>query len=116
MISVFAGGAINFARSWRAGRKPDLWCWIKTRGARVVKKLRGRVVTLDFSDFRGKSLEEDLRLRDFTINSLAVGLDELLKARDPAQALIDPCGGRSDISRGLISSSIGGVWMTTLCG
>ena len=62
----------------------------------------GRVVAeekvyLDFSVYRGGSLEEDLRHRDFTINGMAL----------PASAcyagnLIDPLGGIADLSAGIV--------------
>jgi poly(A) polymerase len=48
---------------------------------------------LDFAALRGPDLEADLRKRDFTINAMAVNLD------DP-QTLLDPLGGRADLRRG----------------
>jgi putative nucleotidyltransferase with HDIG domain len=50
----------------------------------------GRPVTLDFAALRGRSLEEDLRGRDFTINALALSL---------SGRLIDPTGGRRDLRK-----------------
>jgi len=44
---------------------------------------------LDFTVLRGANIEDDLRLRDFTMNALALSLD------DPKR-LIDPCGGLQD--------------------
>ena len=38
--------------------------------ARVVKKLDGVIWTFDLTDWRGKSIQEDLGLRDFTITAL----------------------------------------------
>ncbi len=52
-------------------------------------------VVLDFTDFRGPTLEEDLRLRDFTLNALALDL------RHP-ERLIDPLGGLRDLKDGLL--------------
>jgi poly(A) polymerase len=48
---------------------------------------------LDFAAIRGPDLESDLRKRDFTINAMAVNLD------DP-QTLLDPLGGSTDLRRG----------------
>lgn len=45
---------------------------------------------LDFTSFRGSSLEEDLRARDTTVNAMAVDI------RQPA-ILIDPLGGAADL-------------------
>ncbi|HTX78447.1 MAG TPA: HD domain-containing protein [Longilinea sp.] len=58
--------------------------------ARVVLGEGDKRYILDFAIFRGRDLAEDLRGRDFTLNAMAVGLD------DPAQ-LIDPLGGAGDL-------------------
>jgi len=64
----------------------------------------GRVVwqgyTLDFCGFRGgaRSIEEDLPLRDFTINAMAVRLDLGNQWQGNPQPLIDPLGGREDLA------------------
>lgn len=57
--------------------------------ARVV--IEGR--TLDFSGTLGKSIEEDLLRRDFTINSIAWS---------PKKGFIDPMNGMIDIKKGVI--------------
>ena len=38
--------------------------------ARIVKRQNGKIFTFDFADFRDKNLKQDLRHRDFTINTL----------------------------------------------
>ncbi|RUM89473.1 MAG: polynucleotide adenylyltransferase [Thermodesulfatator sp.] len=55
--------------------------------------------TLDVTGLRpgARTLEEDLRLRDFTLNALAVALSEALERPPEAWPLIDPCGGLSDL-------------------
>jgi tRNA nucleotidyltransferase/poly(A) polymerase len=45
-------------------------------------------ITLDFARLRGNTIEDDLRLRDFTINAMALTLDGIL---------IDPTGGQRDL-------------------
>ncbi len=61
--------------------------------ARVVYRRR-RI--FDFAGYRGKNLSEDLHKRDFTINSIAVALDDLVENRfDP----VDPAGGCEDIKK-----------------
>lgn len=67
--------------------------------ARVVLGEAAQRLELDLSDFRGPTLEQDLRLRDFTVNAIAVALADWL--RDPAHPgpLVDPCHGRSAITR-----------------
>ena len=61
--------------------------------ARVV--IRETRLTLDFAGFRAETLDADLRLRDLTINAMALDLSSLLTK--PAVYLIDPCGGFSDL-------------------
>lgn len=50
----------------------------------------GNRQVLDFAVLRGPDLESDLRGRDFTINAIAVTLDE-------PQVLLDPLGGAADL-------------------
>ncbi|MCU0651115.1 MAG: HD domain-containing protein [Candidatus Omnitrophica bacterium] len=54
--------------------------------------------TLDFSDFRGPTLEKDLCLRDFTVNTLCLDLPAIFKRGNGSISLIDPYGGLSDIN------------------
>ncbi|MBM3251405.1 MAG: HDIG domain-containing protein [Candidatus Omnitrophica bacterium] len=66
--------------------------------ARLVKKIRSRIYTLDFTDFRGATLEEDLLRRDFTINTLALELNKAVGGYKIGDSLIDPYGGRKDLA------------------
>ncbi len=66
--------------------------------SRVIVGVKGRQVTCDFSPFRGDSLEEDLALRDFTINAMAIPLSRL----GSPGALYDPLDGRADLARRLL--------------
>ena len=50
---------------------------------------------LDFAAIRGEDIEADLKGRDFTINAMAVPLDE-------PQVLFDPCGGGADLRARLL--------------
>lgn len=58
-------------------------------GRVVLTDQDGTRIFLDFATYRGASLEEDLRARDFTINAMAYNL------RD--NTIIDPMEGASDI-------------------
>ena len=64
----------------------------------------GRIIipdwTIDIASFTGK-IEDDLKRRDFTINALAVDLQQLISEKQNAM-LIDPFGGQLDLDRGLI--------------
>ncbi|MDW8403732.1 HD domain-containing protein [Chloroflexus sp.] len=55
-------------------------------------------ITIDCATLRAKDLTGDLRLRDFTINALALPLPAVL-AND-WNAIIDPLGGRDDLAAG----------------
>ena len=61
--------------------------------ARIV--IRETRLTLDFAGFRAETLEADLRLRDLTINAMA--LDFSLLLTKPVVNLINPCDGFSDL-------------------
>jgi len=61
---------------------------------------RDTSLTLDFTPFRGASLEEDLRARDLTINALAERVDEPGK-------LLDPLNGLQDLRMGVIRALCG---------
>ncbi len=56
----------------------------------------------DFSTMEGKTIEEDLKKRDFTINALAVNLTELTLPFNDDVVLIDPTGGYEDLIRGVV--------------
>lgn len=61
--------------------------------ARVVIRETG--FTLDFAQFRGRAIEEDLCLRDLNINAIGIELSSLIT--QPSVRLIDPCNGVSDL-------------------
>ena len=61
--------------------------------ARIV--IRETRFTLDFAGFRAETLEADLRLRDLTINAMALDLSSLLTKSEVN--LINPCDGFSDL-------------------
>jgi poly(A) polymerase len=65
--------------------------------ARVVYRKRD---SLDFARLRGRTLIEDLRQRDFTINALACPLKTFLMDAEPT--FIDPLGGWPDLQARLI--------------
>jgi len=74
----------------------------KERCARVVHRLAGKTYTLDFAQFRAKTIKADLQLRDFTINNLAIDLKKLKLAESLEEILIDENKGRLDLKNCLI--------------
>ena len=116
------GGAV---RNWRAVRPSvDLDLTVTTDGLGWARDLAGRLggalvpldegqgvarvvwqgIVIDFCRFRGpaRSLAEDLGLRDFTINAMAVAFDPAGPGLLPPYAIIDPMGGGRDFADGLL--------------
>ena len=63
-------------------------------GRIIVTGPDGTRTFLDFARYRGQNLDEDLRLRDFTMNAIALDLR--------TRTLHDPLNGASDLRAGLI--------------
>ncbi|MEA3407044.1 MAG: hypothetical protein U9R48_03045 [Chloroflexota bacterium] len=64
--------------------------------ARVVIFARGDQYHLDFAGLRAEDIEGDLWARDYTINAMAVAVD------DGLGEFYDPTGGESDLASGLL--------------
>ncbi len=95
--------SISFGRRLAQELRAGFVVLDKEHGAcRVVKKTGEKIYTFDFSDFRGKDLEEDLKHRDFTINSMALGLGDVFGAKDLSLILIDLYEARVDLKKKLI--------------
>ncbi len=65
-----------------------------------IFRVAGKDFTLDFTELKGGSIEDDLRQRDFTINAFALPVKELFKKE--AFSFIDPLGGLKDIQEKII--------------
>jgi len=63
---------------------------------RVVKKKGNKISVFDFAPLRGGTVTDDLLLRDFTINAIAMPLS------GDRREMIDPLAGRDDLRLGLI--------------
>ncbi len=95
--------AINFGRNLAKEIKAGFVVLDKEHGAcRLVKKINQKIYTFDFSDFRGKSLEEDLKHRDFTINSMALGLEKAFSVKNLDESLIDLYEAKEDLKKKII--------------
>jgi putative nucleotidyltransferase with HDIG domain len=91
-------GAISFGRALSKKLQAGFVVLDKEHGAaRLVKKFPDKTCTLDFTDFRGKTLQEDLLHRDFTVNTLAMELGK--------DELIDLYGARRDLQAKIIRLS-----------
>lgn len=72
------------------------------RGAEAAARFVWQREQVDLSSFRGgvKSIEDDLLLRDFTVNAMAIDFAALYEREDPQ--LIDPTGGENDLRLGKV--------------
>ncbi|HEA84169.1 MAG TPA: CCA tRNA nucleotidyltransferase [Thermodesulfobacterium geofontis] len=55
--------------------------------------------TIDFTAFRGETIEEDLKKRDFTFNAMAIPVKSLFENKF---IVLDPCSGYRDLKGGVI--------------
>jgi len=92
---VVADGSVQLAKNVKR-RFNGVWYSLDDvhQSARVIlKQGDADELVLDFTAFIGESLEQDLRQRDFTINAMAIDLDNL-------EEVIDPLGGQNDLRNG----------------
>ena len=74
---------------------------------RVV--IPGEIWHLDFTTLRG-NIEDDLARRDFTVNAIALPLDDSFEATIDTARLIDPFYGSEDLRRGVLRATGPGVF------
>jgi len=70
---------------------------------RVILYCTGKRIEVDFSQFQGDDLDQDLHNRDFTVNALALSLHDLFQEESPKP--YDPLGGAEDLHKGLLRSA-----------
>ncbi len=109
---ALASDAIHFAKAFAAEIRAT--CIVLEEDpstARVIVKqydpLYPSQLGMDFVQFRAASLAEDLRLRDLTINAMAIAFENVDAVTDHAldsnsHRVIDPCGGMKDLEIGLL--------------
>ncbi len=88
---VLAQDSVRLAKAVK-NRFQGVWYTLddERQTARVIlRQGSDQELVLDFTSFIGDTLGEDLSQRDYTINAMAIDLDE-------PEVLIDPLGGRSD--------------------
>ena len=109
---TLASDAIAFAKAFAASINATcITLEENPRTARVIVKqddVSGRSwLSMDFAQFRAASLIEDLRLRDLTINAMAIAYENAESVtkgghEQNAFRVIDPCGGMKDLAAGLL--------------
>ncbi len=67
--------------------------------ARIVLRCDG-IATIDVSPLKGRTIHDDLRKRDFTINAIATALGDFLQSG--LRHLIDPLRGQEDLKNKLV--------------
>lgn len=96
-------GAISFGREVAKALKCGFVILDKEHGcSRAVKKINEKIYTLDFTDFRGKDLRDDLLHRDFTINALSIEPEKLFLGEKIEKLVFDPYEGRRDLRLNMI--------------
>lgn len=101
---VVEGKGIPFAQTFAGKSHGSFFVLDDSRDtSRVIGKNRFQA---DFSGMHG-GIEEDLRSRDFTINSMAVPLDSIFESGGMGKGvvLLDPLGGVKDINDKLLRAS-----------
>ena len=74
------------------------WDFNQTRV--VYRERAGKHISVDFAQCKADDILEDLHMRDFTINALAIDVAGLCGQAAPE--IIDPLGGRDDLARKLV--------------
>ncbi|MFB0527441.1 MAG: hypothetical protein ACETVT_01030, partial [bacterium] len=76
---------------------------------RISKKKGKQIFNLDFSQMRGEKIKQDLLRRDFTIDAMAVRLDQiegslktLKRVELLARLIVDPSGGIRDLRKKIV--------------
>jgi poly(A) polymerase len=70
---------------------------------RVILYRDTRRIEVDFSDFQGDDLNQDLHNRDFTVNAMALPIQQLFQEESPKP--YDPLGGAADLQKGILRSA-----------
>ena len=112
MDFALASNAIQFAKAFAASINAAWFALEKNPStARVIVKQHNTSqppsLSMDFAQFRAASLTEDLRLRDLTINAMAIAFENVEAViNSPCEQnsvhVIDPCGGITDLETGLL--------------
>ncbi len=109
---TLASNAIRFAKAFAATtRATAIALEEKPPTARVIVKpdstSQPPQLSMDFAQFRATPLTDDLRLRDLTINAMAIALENVetftrMTRQQILRRVIDPCGGMKDLETGML--------------
>lgn len=91
------GEGLDAARQWGESRNAAIIALSEDHG--TVRIRFADAMEFDFTRLRADTLEADLRLRDFTVNALAVDLNDALSGR---AEILDPTNGLPDLRDGVL--------------
>ncbi len=77
------------------------WFWLDRNRNQSRVLFRHKNLQFDFAPLRAADILADLKLRDFTVNSLALPLEALWAGKI---CIIDPSGGQADLQNGILRS------------
>jgi tRNA nucleotidyltransferase/poly(A) polymerase len=98
MDFAVSSNAIAFARSFAKQIQGAFVLLDEEHGcARVAKKSKEGIHTYDFADYRAPTLKQDLRRRDFTINTLSADIQTVLHAHCWDEVIQDNNHGLKDL-------------------
>ncbi|MEE9258779.1 MAG: hypothetical protein V3U37_04490, partial [Nitrospinaceae bacterium] len=94
-----AHGVVEIAEAFASKNKLSLVRLDETPGRETLRVVLQKQATFDFTEMQGRTIEEDLNRRDFTINAMAVPLKDYIEGN---LRLIDPCKGKSDLENRIV--------------
>jgi poly(A) polymerase len=83
-----------------------------TPGRETFRVVIEKQFNFDFTEMQGDCIEEDLAQRDFTINAMAIRLNDFLEERD---VFIDLHQGRSDLKNKIVRVQQGPIFTSDPC-
>ncbi len=92
LVVADAGSPLLGLDYWLQDNRQAFWL---DQGRRMIRLVLEDQVTVDLALMQGADLREDLGQRDFTVNSMALTLEDWL--RGDLSGLIDPYQGRDDL-------------------
>jgi tRNA nucleotidyltransferase/poly(A) polymerase len=92
------GDAAKLARLL-ANQLGGFYAHMHDKASRVIVKNETQEISFDIAPLQGRTIEEDLRERDFTLNAIAVPLPAVIPYLTTGETLplIDPTGGQADL-------------------
>lgn len=102
----------TLARSFAVGVQSSFVHLDNTPGRETFRVIVEKQFSFDFTEMQGDSIEEDLAQRDFTINAMAIRLDDFLAGRD---AFIDLHRGQEDLANKIVRVVPGPIFSSDPC-